>query len=57
VRDAVFIGLVTTAICTVLLKMITGMLLAPLATIAVLIFVFSFGLALRLQRGTPHRQR
>jgi hypothetical protein len=57
VRDAVFIALVTTAICTILLKMITGLLFAPLATIAVLIFVFSFGLALRLQRGTPPRPR
>lgn len=50
-RHALFFALVALAASLVAIKMLTGLALVPLAVIGMFIFVFAFGLKLRIDRG------
>ncbi|MDQ3655505.1 MAG: hypothetical protein M3457_10540 [Chloroflexota bacterium] len=51
-RDGLFFALCVLAISLVVIKMLTGLALVPLAVIGMFVFVFALGLKLRLDRGS-----
>lgn len=55
IGNAAWFGLIAAAIAIVALKMVSGLAFAPLAVIAVLLFVLAFGLKLRIERTTSRR--
>lgn len=50
-REGLFFALVALAISLVVIKLLTGLALVPLAVIGMFVFVFALGLKLRLDRG------
>ncbi len=50
-RNGLFFALSAFAISLVVIKMLTGLALVPLAVIGLFVFVFALGLKLRLDRG------
>lgn len=50
-RDGVFFALCALAASLIVIKLLTGLALVPLAVIGVFVFVFALGLKLRLDRG------
>lgn len=56
-RAAVFGALLGTLVIVILVKLLTGLAFGPLAGIALFLFAFGYGLALRLQRAGSSRSR
>ncbi len=54
-REGLFFALVALAISLVVIKLLTGLALVPLAVIGMFVFVFALGLKLRLDRGAQPR--
>ncbi len=50
-RDGLTFALCALAISLIVIKLLTGLALVPLAVIGVFVFVFALGLKLRLDRG------
>ena len=53
--NSAFVALVATLVICVVVKLVTGLAMAPLATIAVVVFMIGFALDLRLRRSTFRR--
>jgi len=51
-RNAVLFALTTLAATLVVIKLMTGLAFVPLALIGLFVFVFAFGLKLRIERGS-----
>lgn len=54
---SILFALIATTAVVVILKLITGMALAPLAVIAVVILAIAFALKLRIERTSGQAQR
>jgi Flp pilus assembly protein TadB len=56
-RDGLFFALCALAISLVVIKLLTGLALVPLAVIGMFVFVFALGLKLRMDRGSDRQYR
>lgn len=51
VQRAFWFAMIALAIALVVVKLLTGLSLAPLAVIGLFVFLIAFGLKLRIERG------